>query len=149
MGESGQIITRTYQPGETIIREGEPGNHVFLIISGSVDVYKTVEGNRQLITVLGSGEIFGEMGPLTNEPRFATVVSAEETRLIMVQDQTFHNALLNDRLPIIKPLAKQLVLRLKAAECLLQESQKRIKQLEAELAHFQSRQDRHDPLVGH
>ncbi len=110
MSATEKITTRTYRPGDIIIHEGDLGKHVFLIISGSVEVYKTTEHTRQLINTIGSGEIFGEMGPLTNEPRYASVVAAEQTRLIIVNDTTFRNALLNDKLPIIKPLMKHRIL---------------------------------------
>ena len=133
MSHTSKISTRTYQPGEIIIHEGDQGKHVFLIISGSAEVYKTTEHTRQLINTIGSGEIFGEMGPLTNEPRYASVIAAEETRLIIVNDTTFHSALLNDKLPIIKPLTRQLATRLKESEILNQEYQERISALESEI----------------
>ena len=139
MDEAATIITKTYQAGEIIFNEGEHGKHVYLIISGMVEIYKTVNGNRQLLNTIGSGDIFGEMGLLTNEPRYATVVTTEETRLIMVKDKTFHNALLNDKLPIIKPLTKQLVQRFKEAENQNQLHLKRIQHLEDELSYARER----------
>ena len=138
MSATDKIMAKTYQQGETIISEGDRDKQVFLIISGSAEIYKTVGENRQLLNVIGNGEIFGEMGPLTNEPRYASVIAAEETKLIIVQDKTFHNALLNDKLPIIKPLTKQLASRLKDAEKQNQEYLKRIKSLELELASIQN-----------
>ena len=142
MNATEKITTRTYQPGDIIIHEGELGKHVFLIISGSAEVYKTTEQTRQLINTIGSGEIFGEMGPLTNEPRYASVVAAEETRLIIVNDTTFRNALLNDKLPIIKPLMKQLASRLKEAEILNQRHLERISSLELELLQLREELER-------
>lgn len=139
MDENKKIMTKTYQAGEIIINEGDRGKHVYLIINGSVEIYKTVNGNRQLLNTINSGEIFGEMGLLTNEPRYATVVAAEETRLIMVLDKTFHSALFNNKLPIIKPLTKQLVLRFKEVEKQNQQNMKRIEHLENELAYARER----------
>jgi CRP-like cAMP-binding protein len=148
MSETEKICTRTYQPGDIIIHEGELGKHVFLIISGLAEVYKTTEHTRQLINTIGSGEIFGEMGPLTNEPRYASVVAAEETRLIIVNDTTFRNALLNDKLPIIKPLMKQLASRLKDAEILNQEYLERISSLELEVVQLKEKLSRSEQAGG-
>jgi CRP-like cAMP-binding protein len=133
MDEPVKITTRTCHPGEIIFREGDRSKEVFLIISGSVEISKRKSNNRKLINRLGGGEIFGEMGPLTNEPRYATVTAAEKTRLIVVNNKAFYRALINDRMPIIKPLALQLVQRLKDVEEQHQKSLERIQQLEDQL----------------
>jgi CRP-like cAMP-binding protein len=133
MSEPGKIINRICRPQEVIFKQGDSGRHLYLILSGVVEIYKTIDGTRQLISRLGSGEIFGEMGLLTNEPRCATATALEETRLIMVDNQIFDNALRNNRLPILKPLTSQLVQRLKQTEAMLQETRHRVHQLEQEL----------------
>ncbi|MBE0585102.1 MAG: cyclic nucleotide-binding domain-containing protein [Desulfofustis sp.] len=134
MSEPGKIINRTCRPQEVIFTQGDPGRHLYLILSGVVEIYKTIDGTRQSINRLGSGEIFGEMGLLTNEPRCATATAVEETRLIMVDDHIFHSALRDNSLPILKPLTRQLVQRLKETEAMLQESRHRVHQLERELS---------------
>ncbi|MEE4314218.1 MAG: cyclic nucleotide-binding domain-containing protein [Desulfofustis sp.] len=133
MSEAGKIITRICRPEEVIFRQGDAGRHLYLILSGLVEIYKTIDGSRQSISRFGSGEIFGEMGVLTNEPRCATAIAIEETRLIMVDECIFHNALGNNKLPILKPLTRQLVQRLQETEAMLQESRLRVSQLEQQL----------------
>lgn len=135
MGETERLTTQTYQPGEVIFHEGDPGKHVYLIVSGSVEIYKTVADQRQLLNTIGSGEIFGEMGLVSNEPRFATVIAAEDCRLIMVQDKAFHLALVNEKMPIIKPLISQLVERFRTVETQNYDYLKRIQHLENELSY--------------
>ncbi len=135
MGETERLTTQTYQPGEVIFHEGDPGKHVYLIVSGSVEIYKTVGDQRQLLNTIGSGEIFGEMGLVSNEPRFATVIAAEDCRLIMVQDKAFHLALVNEKMPIIKPLISQLVERFRTVETQNHDYFKRIQHLENELSY--------------
>ena len=135
MGETERLTTQTYQPGEVIFHEGDPGKHVYLIVSGSVEIYKTVGDQRQLLNTIGSGEIFGEMGLVSNEPRFATVVAAEDCRLIIVQDKAFHLALVNEKMPIIKPLISQLVERFRTVETQNHDHLKRIQHLENELSY--------------
>ena len=135
MGETERLTTQTYQPGEVIFHEGDPGKHVYLIVSGSVEIYKTVGDQRQLLNTIGSGEIFGEMGLVSNEPRFATVIAAEDCRLIMVQDKAFHLALVNEKMPIIKPLISQLVERFRTVEIQNHDYLRRIQHLENELSY--------------
>jgi CRP-like cAMP-binding protein len=135
MGETERLTTQTYQKGEVIFHEGDPGEHVYLIINGSVQIFKTVGDKRQLLNTIGSGEIFGEMGLVSNEPRFATVVAAEDCRLIKVQDKAFHMALVNEKMPIIKPLIMQLVERFRNVEIQNHEYLKRINHLENELSY--------------
>jgi len=135
MGETERLTTQTFQPGEVIFHEGDPGRHVYLIVSGSVEIYKTVGDQRQLLNTIGSGEIFGEMGLVSNEPRFATVIAAENCRLIIVQDKAFHLALVNEKMPIIKPLISQLVERFRKVEIKNHEYLRRIDHLENELSY--------------
>lgn len=144
MGEIERLTTKTYQPGEVIFHEGDPGKHVYLIVSGSVEIYKTVGDKRQLLNTIGSGEIFGEMGLVSDEPRFATVIAADECRLIMVQDKAFHLALVNDKMPIIKPLVKQLVERFRKVEIQNHEYLKRIDHLENELSYAREKLLNHE-----
>jgi CRP-like cAMP-binding protein len=68
------------EPGQEIIREGEKGDYMLLVIRGEVDIYKTnLMGARQLMTSVGSGMTLGEMSMIDGEPRFATCVALKET----------------------------------------------------------------------
>ena len=65
---------RTYGPGDVIIREGDVGESIFLIGSGSVEVVLSGgDGQTIVLSVLPSGETFGEMGLFERRPRCATV----------------------------------------------------------------------------
>jgi CRP/FNR family transcriptional regulator, cyclic AMP receptor protein len=68
----GLLRFREYQPGETIIREGELDSWVYYLISGQVRV---LSQEAQVAVLSGYGEIFGEMGPLRGRPRNASVVA--------------------------------------------------------------------------
>jgi CRP-like cAMP-binding protein len=76
-------------PGEVLCREGEAGDSLFLILEGQAEVLK----GQQPITVLGAGEVFGEMAVLTGEPRSATVVARTPMELYELKRNDF-NALL-------------------------------------------------------
>ncbi len=68
------------QPEETIIREGDVGDYMLLIIRGEVDIYKkNLMGERQLMTSVTAGMTLGEMSMIDGEPRFATCIALKET----------------------------------------------------------------------
>jgi CRP-like cAMP-binding protein len=66
------------QPGEMIIREGDGGDFMLLVIEGYVDIYKRgPRGEQQHMTSVGPGMTVGEMSMIDGEPRFATCVASE------------------------------------------------------------------------
>ena len=77
---SGYMDVYRAQPGEAIIREGDPGDYMLLIIDGSIDIAKrAMRGEQHLLTRVGSGMTLGEMSMIDGEPRFATCVAVEPT----------------------------------------------------------------------
>ncbi len=68
------------QPGQTIIREGDIGDYMLLVIRGEVDIYKkNLMGEQQLMTSVTPGMTLGEMSMIDGEPRFATCIALKET----------------------------------------------------------------------
>ncbi len=79
----GALEPRVFQPGETIVEEGQPGSSMFAIVEGSVEVVRTLKaGRRRTVAFLGEGDFFGEMSLLANIPRFATVRAFERTAVL-------------------------------------------------------------------
>ena len=78
-------VERLYTKGETIMREGEPGGSMFIIVSGQADV--TIAGG--LVRTLGPGDFVGEMSLLTGENRAATVVASQPCRLMEITCEAF------------------------------------------------------------
>lgn len=67
---------RTYAPLTRIVRRGDPGDSMFVIREGAVQVpIVGNDGERRLTAYLGPGECFGEMALLTGEPRGADVIA--------------------------------------------------------------------------
>jgi CRP-like cAMP-binding protein len=82
-----QIQERTYQPGTTILRQGEPGDSLFIIERGEVD-FIDERGGGQKVRTLRDNDVFGEIALLTGEPRSATAVATKETRAwILLKEQ--------------------------------------------------------------
>ncbi|WP_368670629.1 cyclic nucleotide-binding domain-containing protein [Myxococcus sp. AM011] len=74
--------TRFLPAGRVVVREGDPGSSLFVILEGKVGVYR--EGGAREARMVGhltSGGFFGELSLLTNCPRTASVVTLERTVL--------------------------------------------------------------------
>ena len=71
---------RVYRAGTGIevIREGEAGDFMLLLIEGRIEVFKQDRWNApRLIAVIGPGQSLGEMSMIDGEPRFASCIAAE------------------------------------------------------------------------
>ncbi len=69
------------EPGEKLFQEGEPGDRVFLLTSGSLEASMRLPGGRELeILPLVPGELVGEMGMLARRPRRFTVHAEEPSQ---------------------------------------------------------------------
>jgi serine phosphatase RsbU (regulator of sigma subunit) len=81
-------------PGTTLITEGEPGESMFLIKSGRVDITKTLGSNEVImIGSLGPGAYFGELSLIDNLPRSASVVTAEDSEIYELSKSDFDRLL--------------------------------------------------------
>ena len=77
--------TRVYAPGEAIVRRGQEGNSMFVIIRGGVKVQIPENDYQNTINHLKTNDFFGEMSLLTGQPRTATVIAEEETEVIQIK----------------------------------------------------------------
>ena len=75
--------------GETIFRQGEPGDSLYVVIEGRVKVHI---GDQEL-NQLGERDVFGEMALLDPEPRLASVTALEQTRLFRLDQAPFYELL--------------------------------------------------------
>ena len=78
----------SYQDNEIIVREGSPGDWVYVVLTGSVEISKMVGGKRFVLGVLQPGEIFGELGFLGGIKRSATARALGETTLGIIDRTT-------------------------------------------------------------
>ncbi len=83
-----------YEAGDVILREGESGNRLYLIIEGNVDIVKKVLGketvDQQVIATLGAGETFGEMELVDMQPRSATVRARQRVTVLSMSGMDLH-----------------------------------------------------------
>lgn len=68
------------QPGQILIREGDEGDFMVLIVDGEVDILKrSHRAEQQHMTSAGPGMTLGEMSMIDGEPRFATCMASQPT----------------------------------------------------------------------
>lgn len=83
----------TLPPGSEFISEGEPGETMYLIVSGQVEVTKKgADGCSVGLAKMGPGGYVGEMALFDNLVRSATVVTSEDTRLLVLHKAEFTEA---------------------------------------------------------
>ena len=86
---------RRYPIGYAIIRPGERGHSVYVVLSGRVRVAETLPDNSTdtYVAELRQGEVFGELDVLKERTRSVTVVALETTECLMIPDVDFLEAL--------------------------------------------------------
>ena len=84
----------TYQDGQVIIQEGSSGDWIYVVVSGRVEISKTVGGRKYIIEMLDPGEVLGELGFLGRITRTATARAVGETTVGIIDraflDQEFN-----------------------------------------------------------
>jgi len=90
-----------------VLHEGEDGNSLFIIISGSVKIsYYAPDGREVVLSLLEEGAFFGEMSLLDKQPRSATVSTLDDTRLAQIRRADFERLLLKQPKVALKLLAE-------------------------------------------
>jgi diguanylate cyclase (GGDEF)-like protein len=84
-------IDQVYGPGHVVVREGTPAESLFVVVSGRVRVTEQARDTHSelLLSELGPGEVFGELGVLRNQPRIATIVALERTHCVILNSASF------------------------------------------------------------
>jgi CRP-like cAMP-binding protein len=77
-----RVEVRDLEPRDVVLRQGEQGGSLFVVVSGRVQV--VTESPMRELASLGEGAFFGELALLTNFPRSATVVAVAPTQLLEI-----------------------------------------------------------------
>lgn len=101
-----------YQAGEILFRQGDPGDRVFLIRRGLIEIYAESGGKRRRLNLRGRGEVIGEMAVLDGMGRSATAVALTDVLTHTLETVEFEN-LLMQRPALIRGLTRQLSQRMR------------------------------------
>lgn len=86
---------QTFGAGESVIHQGDRGDSLFIVESGELEVLVEVSGipRPRRVTLLGAGDVFGEMSLMTGERRTATLRTLGDSTLFVIDHQAFARAL--------------------------------------------------------
>ena len=104
------VSEETYSDGQTIFNEDSSGDWVYLVLSGSVEISKTIGGKKFVLEVLKEGEVFGELSFIGGIKRTANVTAVGATIVGIIDrdalDQEF-NKLSSDFRSILVTVVKR------------------------------------------
>ena len=81
-------LGKVYPNGNTIIRQGDEGECIYIIQEGKVEVFTIVEGQEIILAKLEEGDFFGEMAVFTQSVRSSSVRALGEARVLTVDKKT-------------------------------------------------------------
>lgn len=83
------VNIRHYAAGTTIFEQGESGQELFFIVRGNVHVIRGADNKTKVIDELGTGDTFGEMALISDQPRSATIRTIDEVEVYTLQKADF------------------------------------------------------------
>jgi len=87
------LETYSFKNGETIMKQGDPGDKFYIIVSGQVQCDKVADGQPVVVNKLGPSGYFGEIALLTNKPRAATVTAIGDVKCVGLDRERFQRVL--------------------------------------------------------
>ena len=109
MHVDGEILDKKFIPkGDAIFRDGDPGEAAYLIESGTMGIFKTVEGEEIQLATMSDGELLGEMAIIDGFARMAHAIALEDSVVVTIPRAGI-DAMLAKQNPLIKTLIQILV----------------------------------------
>jgi len=109
-------IMRRAPRGSSVVSAGDRTDYVYFVLTGSLKVLVSDEDGREVIlTMIGQGELFGEMGVVDEEPRSATVVAVTPADLVTISKTDFRR-ILQENFEVALHLMRNLARRLRVAD---------------------------------
>src|SRR5512147_1547697 len=111
------VVTRRSTPrSTTVLAAGDLTDSLYIILSGRLKVMMSdAEGKEVILSILGPGEFFGEMGLIDDSPRSASVVAIESCELLSITKRDFKKCLA-DNFEMSMAVMRGLVRRLREAD---------------------------------
>jgi len=112
--------TKFFHKGQVIYKEGQSSNEAYIIKQGMVGLYRLAGNKRVNLGVMRPGQIFGEMGVITEEKRTASAEALEYTEVIVLDQTLLHTLLLKSPRPV-QIITSYLVERVRTLNARVQE----------------------------
>jgi small-conductance mechanosensitive channel/CRP-like cAMP-binding protein len=104
------LVALDFTPSEVLVRQGEEGSDMFVIIEGAVEVLADADGREVRVATMQAGDYFGEMSLLTGDPRTATVRATTKGRLWRIPREGMARVLTGDA-PMMDIVSRNLAVR--------------------------------------
>lgn len=102
--------------GMTVVQAGDAIDNVYFVLNGGLKVSVSDEDGREVIlTMLGQGDVFGEMGVVDSTPRSATVAAVSASDLVVIAQSDFRR-ILSENFELCLRVMSKLAERLRAAD---------------------------------
>lgn len=109
-------MMRRFPRGQAVVHAGDRTDFVYFVLTGNLKVVVSDEDGREVIlSILGQGELFGEMGIFGEQPRSASVISVVPSDLIMIAKNDFRH-LMHDNFEVAWRMMCNLADRLRNAD---------------------------------
>ena len=108
-----------FRAGDVLFMEGDTGEEMYVIQSGSVQVSKRIGDEERPLATLGRGEFLGEMAILNGKPRTASAIVLEDAKCLVIDGKTLETMITKSP-EIAMRLVKKLAKRLDSADTLVQ-----------------------------
>lgn len=92
----GQLPTKTFAPGELIIREGEDGDSAFIIVHGQCEAFRILDGRKITLRTMQQGEVFGETSIFLRQTRTANVAAINQVTVAILARDTLEQKMMRD-----------------------------------------------------
>ena len=106
------VTRRSASRSTTIMAGGDATDSLYIVLSGRLKVMMSdSDGKEVILSILGPGEFFGEMGLIDDEPRSASVVTIEPCELLAIAKRDFKKCLLENNemaMAVMRGLVKRL-----------------------------------------
>jgi CRP/FNR family cyclic AMP-dependent transcriptional regulator len=113
---TGVVTRRSAARSTTIMASGDATDSLYIVLSGRLKVMMSDEDGKEVIlSILGPGEFFGEMGLIDDEPRSATVITIEPCELLAINKRDFKKCLA-ENFEMAMSVMRGLVRRLREAD---------------------------------
>jgi CRP/FNR family cyclic AMP-dependent transcriptional regulator len=110
------VTRRSVTRGTIIMAAGDPTDSLYIVLSGRLKVMMSDEDGKEVIlSILGPGEFFGEMGLIDDAPRSASVVAIEACELLAINRRDFKKCLA-ENFEMAMAVMRGLVRRLREAD---------------------------------
>lgn len=110
---------RVFPNGKNVMLVEQPGETVYVILHGTVKVYTEQGGRDAILSILGTGDLIGEMSLIDSVGRSASVVTLEDSLMLWMDKTTFFY-MLDNFPPVARNLVKILSARVRLSDQMIQ-----------------------------